>query len=91
MSLDTNWLCAGAMKKDKNQRKNPATEGFCINEFVGEKRNKFSGEPKTSQIFRGDFIRQLALGHVLECSRGEVKLQGLMGRQLCYKIKICSH
>lgn len=35
MSLDTNWLCAGAMKKDINQRKNPATESFCINEYVG--------------------------------------------------------
>lgn len=35
MSLDTNWLCAGAMKKDMNQRKNPATESFCINEYVG--------------------------------------------------------
>lgn len=37
MSLDTNWLCAGVMKKDRNQRKNPATESFCINEYVGEK------------------------------------------------------
>lgn len=94
MSLDTNWLCAGAVKKDMNQRKNPETESFCISAYVaggGGGGNKFSGEPKTSQIFRGEFIRQLALGHVLECSRGEVKLQRLMARQLCYKIKICSY
>lgn len=92
MSLDTNWLCASAMKKDMNQRKNPATESFCINEYVGAGvGDKFSGEPKTSQIFRGEFIRKLALGHILGCNRGEVKLQGLMARQLCYKIKICSY
>lgn len=35
MSLDTNWLCAWAMKKDMNQRKNLATESFCISEYVG--------------------------------------------------------
>lgn len=35
MSLDTNWLCVGARKKDMNQRKNPATESFCISKYVG--------------------------------------------------------
>jgi hypothetical protein len=36
VSLDTNWLCAGGMKKkDMNQRKNPAIESFRINEQVG--------------------------------------------------------
>lgn len=38
MSLDTNWLCAGAVKKDMNQRKNPATESFSINVYVGGKK-----------------------------------------------------
>lgn len=52
MSLDTNWLCAGAMKKDMNQRMNSTTESYCISEYGGG-GNKFRREPKTRQIFRG--------------------------------------
>lgn len=71
-------------EKVSYQRKNSAKEGFCVTEYGGGSWgvNKLSGEPKTTQSFRGEFIRQLSLEHILEGSRGQVKLQGLMARQL---------
>lgn len=72
------------------QGKNSTKGGFCITEYGGGSwdMSELSGEPKTTQIFRGEFIRQLSLEHISKGSRGQVKLQGLMARQLL-EIKFC--
>lgn len=74
----------GQWTKVSFQRKNSAKGGFCITEYGGGSwgMNEFSGEPKTTPIFRGEFIWQPSLEHILEGSRGQVKRQGLMSRQL---------
>ena len=60
MSLDTNWLCAGAVKKDMNQRKNPETESFCISAYVaGGGGKKLRGKQKPAKALGENLIKKL--------------------------------